>query len=213
MRVTASAEWPSNRLLSLQFDFARCRASLDAFEELLGTDELDEQVHVLPFFRQHPHLAAFLGSYNPQLGIPDLLAYELSLFGRFTADLVVGNTATQNFVFVEFEDGKATSIFRQRGRRTPHWSERFEQGYSQIIDWLQVLDNQRRTPEFEELFGTGSISVVALLVVGRQAALSPAERSRLRWRREKVVVDSKHVLCFTYDELLDDLRRRIATRS
>ncbi len=196
--MAANAEWPLNRLLPLQFDPDQCRQSLDAFAALLATtQELDERAQVLPFFRRHPHLAAALGSYNVNLANPDRLAYELSLLGKFTADLVVGDTTTQNFVFVEFEDGKATSVFRQRGRRTPHWSERFEQGYSQIIDWLQLLDNQRRTPEFEELFGAGSISTAALLVVGRQAALSPAEISRLRWRREKVVIDSKHVLCFT----------------
>lgn len=212
--MAASADWPSNQLLPLQFDPDQCRGSLDAFAALLATTrELDERAQVLPFFRRHPHLAAFLGSYNPNLTTPDRLAYELSLLGKFTADLVVGDAKTKNFVFIEFEDGKATSVFQQRGRRTPHWSERFEQGYSQIIDWVQLLDNQRRTPEFEELFGAGSISMAALLVVGRQAALSPAEINRLRWRREKVVIDSKHVLCFTYDELLDDLQRRISTRS
>lgn len=180
---------------------------------LATTQELGEQAHVLPFFRQHPHLAAFLGSYNPNLTTPNLLAYELSLLGRFTADLVVGDSMTKNFGFVEFEEGKATSVFRQTGRKTTSWSPRFEQGYSQIIAWFQLLANQRRTPEFEELFDAGSISVVGMLVVGRRHTISPADMRRLQWRREKVVIDSKHVLCLTYDELLTDLQRRLTTRS
>jgi hypothetical protein len=35
--------------------------------------------------------------------------------------------------------------------------------------------------------------------------MSAGERLRLEWRREHVVVNSKHIVCVTYDQLVEDL--------
>jgi len=240
--------WPTNRLLPYAADKSACRASILELRDLLQRQrDLNERDDILPFFQRNPHLAPVFAAFNPNVGFPDILAYELSLLGKYTADLVVGNSSTGNFVFVEFENAiqskhvfrssarfiqqrfpvvapkspceacqtydHVLSIFRNRGRSTPYWSDRFEQGYSQIIDWFHLLDSQRKTDEFMELFGRGSIKMMGLLVIGRQEYLDESGFRRLDWRRDKVVVDSKTVVCVTYDELLQLLMRHVTLAS
>lgn len=50
---------------------------------------------------------------------------------------------------------------------------------------------------------------MALLVIGRDGFLGVRERSRLQWRQQRVVVDSRHVHVLTYDQLLEDLSFRL----
>jgi hypothetical protein len=61
----------------------------------------------------------------------------------------------------------------------------------------------------EARFGKRSIRYVGVLDIGRDQHLQPGERLRLEWRREHVVVNSKHIVCVTYDELLEDLLFRL----
>jgi hypothetical protein len=123
----------------------------------------------------------------------------------------VGDSARQSFCFVEFEEGHPRSIFRKGARNTLEWAPRFDHGASQIIDWFWKLDNQRRTPDFERLFGTPSIRSSGLLVIGRDSGVTPADRLRLEWRREKVAVNSLQLYCCTFDELARDLRDTLTT--
>ena len=39
--------------------------------------------------------------------------------------------------------------------------------------------------------------------------LSELEQSRLAWRTDKIVVDSRKVVCRTFDQVLHDLRQRL----
>jgi hypothetical protein len=48
-----------------------------------------------------------------------------------------------------------------------------------------------------------------VLIIGRDQHFQACERLRLEWRRDHVVVNSKHVVCVTYDELLEDLLFRL----
>jgi hypothetical protein len=67
----------------------------------------------------------------------------------------------------------------------------------------------KNTTTFQNQFGVGHIRYYGLLVLGRRADLSHREQTRLRWRLEKVLVDSKPVVCVTFDELFDDLNHRL----
>jgi len=115
--------------MALTFDPAQCRADLDLFERLLAENpDLSEREQILPFFRAHPHLSLLLGVYNPGVVAIEILAYELSLFGQFTSDVVVGDWRRKRYCLVEFEDGKRNSIFVRRGaRQTTDWTPRFLQ--------------------------------------------------------------------------------------
>ena len=126
------------------------------------------------------------------------------------ADLVVGDSQNHQYCFVEFEDATATSIFKKSARTTPDWLCRFEHGFSQIIDWILWLDNQRGTAAYMSRFGLSPIQFVALLVIGRDRFLEDAPLGeRLTWRSEQVVVASRKVHCVTYDRLYRDLSVRV----
>ena len=63
------------------------------------------------------------------------------------------------------------SIFSKTTSSTPEWSQRFEHGFSQIVDWVLWLDNQRGMAAYTSRFGTSPIEFAALLVIGRDRYL------------------------------------------
>jgi len=197
----------------LQFDFnaSQCLSEVREFKKLLAENsELGENKDILPFFKKNKHLSAFIASYVPSISQYDLLAYEYDLFGDFVADLVVGDSRSKNFLFVEFEDAKKFSVFKRTGSRsTPDWANRVEHGISQIIDWFWKLSDFRQTQEYENRFGSRKIRAHGLVVVGRNGEMSSRERERLKWRQESVLCDSKHIEITTFDDLVDDLEFRL----
>lgn len=204
---------PSGRLAPWRYDEAIARADLDALDALLGTRaELSERADILPFLRTHPHLCALLGSYNRRANVYDRLGLEVPLFGQFTADLISGDQAARAYTLVEVEDATPGSLFVQRARQRTEWAPRCEHGLSQLTDWLWLLDDQEHTQVFAELFGAYPITATVVLVVGRDSGLSLADRRRLEWRRDHVVINSQHLYCCTFDELLRDLRWRARWR-
>jgi len=83
------------------FDPMACQADIDALDPLLASEVgLSERDDILPFFRDHPNLAAFLGSYNPNVNTYDRLGAEVALFGAFTADFVAGDWSNHAYCFV-----------------------------------------------------------------------------------------------------------------
>lgn len=197
----------------LQFEIRKCRDELNEYHQLLNSRvELDEREHILPFFRERRHLSAFLASYVPNLSRFDRIAYEFDIFGDFTADLAIGDTRNKTYCLVEFEEGHPDSIFTKKpGKVTPEWSKRFDHGYGQVIDWFWKLEDVQRTDDFENRFGANSVNYHGLLVIGRTAEMSLRERKRLKWRLDRTVVNSKFILCVTYDDLYEHLNDRLRT--
>jgi hypothetical protein len=194
----------------LQFDRQRCQNELDAFAQLLtSSGHLSEKRDILPFFSVHRQVVALLGTYNPNLIVPDRVAIELPLFGDFVVDVAVGDWERKAFCFIEFEDGTPESIFARRGRHTREWSPRFEHGFGQIVDWIWKLDDLKNTTTFARQFGAGTITTSFLLIIGREAGLTSSDRPRFHWRRDHVLVGSRHVQCYTFEECLRDLRLRL----
>ena len=198
-------------LESLTFNPLLCRAELSELAEHLEENTvLHERKHVLPFFRERKHLSAFLGSYITYFSSFDRIAFEYDIFGDFKADLVVGDSQSGRYLFIEFEDASPNSIFdKKRGKSTLEWSPRFEHGFSQLIDWFWKLQDMQQTREFMNRFGHEMVDYYGMLVVGRMGDLEQKERDRLRWRRSRVLVDTTHIICITYDELLKDLDNRL----
>jgi hypothetical protein len=201
---------PTGRPAAWRLDPAKCASDLDAFADLLAAKPaLAERADILPFFRDHPHLAAFLGTYAYTATSIDRLAVEVSLFGQFVVDVIAGNHAKRAYCLVEFEDGFADSIFVKKGRHTSTWAPRFEQGISQIVDWMWLLDDLEHSLVFEELFGPRPIELTLLLVIGRDSGVSAADRRRLEWRSRYMPVNSQRIYIYTFDDLLRDLRGRL----
>ena len=82
-------------------------------------------------------------------------------------------------------------------------------GYGQVIDWFYKLRAMTDTPDMEARFGKRAIRCTGVLVIGRDQHMDAGERMRFDWRREHVVIDSKHIVCVTYDQLADDLMFRL----
>ena len=89
------------------------------------------------------------------------------------------------------------------------FSPRLEHGFSQIIDWFYKLDGLQNTDDFEERFGKNKIEYEAILIIGRNQFLDTSLKKRLDWRAKRTVVNSKHLYCYTFDEIYNILANKI----
>ncbi|HEX4125022.1 MAG TPA: hypothetical protein VHY37_09885 [Tepidisphaeraceae bacterium] len=93
------------------FDKASLLKEISEFEKLLATKQvLSERDDVLPFFKQRPHLSAFIAVSMTGIQTADRLKQEFKFASKFAADLVIGDSKKSTFFFVEFEDGKPGGI-------------------------------------------------------------------------------------------------------
>lgn len=199
------------RLDSFNLDLKQCLIELEELEKLLlNNRELKESRDILPFFKQRLHLSAFIGYYVSGVNRCDRIKHEFTFFGDFRADLVVGDSVNNIYCFIEFEDATKDSIFVDTGRSTSDWSRRFEHGFSQIIDWFWKIDEEKNTTSFRSIFGSENIEFCGLLIIGRDTFLSDIDKARLKWRLNKVLVDSRKVICITFDQLARDIRDRLS---
>ncbi|WP_254449378.1 Shedu immune nuclease family protein [Anabaena sp. UHCC 0253] len=155
-------------------------------------------------------MSAFIGFYVPQIIRFNQIKHEFTFFGDFRADLAVGDSVNNTYCFIEFEDATEDSIFIEKGRSTSDWSPRFEHGFSQIIDWFWKIDDFKNTSLARSIFGSENIEFYGILVIGRDAFISPIDKARLNWRLNKVLVDSRKVICITFDQLARDMRDRLS---
>ncbi len=196
----------------IKFSYAQYIIELAEFKDLLSrNEELSEQTDILPFFRERTQLSSQIATiYSTTIVDVEKLAYEYDILGDYKSDLVVGDPHRHTYCFIEFEDAKRNSLFETNGKKTKReFSRRFEHGYSQIIDWFYAIDELQRTAHLEGKFGSGKIEFEAILIIGRSKYLSPEERNRLEWRIKHVIVNSKRIQCFTFDELYETLERRL----
>jgi hypothetical protein len=192
------------------FDLALCRQQVQELKTLLDSSADLPEAAFHDFFEPRAHLRALLGPYNPSLLSPDRLAWQYPIFGDFRCDFAIGDWTRKAYTFVEYEDARPNSLFVKQGEKaTRAWSPRFDSGFSQIVDWFYKLQVMTDTPDMEARFGKRSIRYTGVLIIGRDQHLDPGERLRLEWRQDHIVVNSKHVVCVTYDQLLDDLVFRL----
>lgn len=195
---------------SVQIDLATVSKEIQEFQDLLDTSSsLQERADLLPFFKSRPQLTAWFGTVNTDLVRPDAVAYEHPIFGRYQADILVGDTARGQFALVELEDARPDSIFKDKGRTSSYWSDRFLTGFSQLMDWLCEIRTRAKDLALQEEFGTMQPLLLPALVVGRNQFLSDREQHRFDWFRQNVLVDSASPSISTYDELASDLDDRI----
>ncbi len=152
--------------------------------------------------------------FDPAKGQRELTALGKLLASRqelFAADIVLGSREQGEYCVIELEDGCPDSIFTRVGKKaTREWSRRFDHGFSQLVDWFYALDDLKKTDRFARDFGHGHIRFSGLLLIGRSAGVSESDRARLKWRAEKVRIDSHSIECLTFDDLYEYLRRRMS---
>lgn len=189
-----------------QLDYKKCRDELIEFDNLLKNNAtLSEQKDILPFFKSRHDLSTLICSYIPSIRKPDVFAHEFQIYGDFVADLIIGDSITHNYLLVEFEDGRPDSIFVQKkGKSTPEWSKRFETAFSQLVDWLWKLEDMKSTADFQNTFGNRQAKFHGLIIMGKDMNLRSNEINRLRWRNDKIRVDSSAISCISFDQLNED---------
>ncbi len=197
-------------LQPITFEPSQCRQQLDAFRDLLAKQvELSESDDIQPLFKASPQLAALIGTQVTGIDFANRFAFEFDVFGNYTADLVIGQAETNTFCAIEFEDAREHSVLHKVvNRAQKEWGRRFEHGFSQLIDWFHAFDDQKNSAEFAKHFGYGHVAFYGVLIIGRSAHLTDYDRSRLRWRADRVTVNTHKVSCLTYDELLAALTRQ-----
>jgi hypothetical protein len=201
-----------NPLSSFQFDIKSCLNDLSEFEALLKEkSELGERADILPFFKAHLNLLAYVGSIAPGLASFNRVDPEYTIYGDFRADAIVGDWDKKSFCLIEFEDAKADSIFKRTGRSTKEWSPRFEHGYSQVVDWMWKIDDFRQSGTGRSMFGSDTFDFTGMLIIGRDIFLDEMDRLRLNWRTAKSVINSQKIVCMTFDQLASELRSSLAT--
>lgn len=193
----------------VNFNFTKFKAEVLDFELLLNSKtELKERTEILPFFNSHPILTSHIATLLPKLDSPDQIAFEYDIFGDFVCDVAIGNTAENIYCFLEFEDATKHSLFKKEGKYQPAFSHRFEQGYSQIIDWFTKIDGQSSQERINR-FGSAMIDYHGVLVIGRDQFLNPRLLQRLKWREKNVVVDNRKIYIYTFDGILSKMKRKV----
>ena len=91
----------------------------------------------------------------------------------------------------------------------PEFSTRLEHGLSQIIDWFYKIEGMQNSDDMEERFGQNKINYEGILVVGRSKFLTPATKKRLDWRSKYVLINSRSVLYYTFDDLFEVLNYKL----
>lgn len=194
-----------------KIDGKKLLVEIATFESLLASKvDLSESVDIAPFFKNNENFSAFLGLFTLDTGVPDRIAHEFDVSGDFRCDLVVGDSTRKNYCFIEFEDATKDSIFKTTKKATSEWGVRFEHGFSQIVDWFYRLDDEKNTGKWASLLGAAHVNYSGMVILGRDSYLTPDEESRLRWRSERLMVNSKPVLCRTFDQLLRDVKEKLA---
>jgi hypothetical protein len=197
----------------LALDRAILEHNIDELEALLTTAaHLKERDHLIPFFKERPHLCTAVGYANSAVELPDRWASELDLFGDFVCDFAAGDTEANAYTLVEFEDANEYSILSKlvRGKTMKRWSPRFEHGFSQLVDWAWRLSAEGGTSDaFNRVFGDPHPVVHFVLVIGRDADLDQRDLARLRWRATNISLGQYRMSCFTFDGVLQSIKRRL----
>lgn len=192
-------------------DFKAYENELQEFKNLLDSKaELSERDDILPFFKNCPNLSTQIATIIPNMVSNEKLAFEFDVFGDFASDIAVGDVNSNTFCFIEFEDAKSESVFVKNGKKYKHeFSPRLDHGFSQIIDWFYKLDGLQNTDDLEERFGKNKIEYEGILIIGRDQFLTTPLKKRLDWRARRTVVNSKHLYCYTFDEIHQILTNKI----
>ncbi len=195
------------------FDIVAAQSEMDEFRVLLdGSEELKERKQVLKSFDGWKNLCALFGMFHGKIRTADRIRREFTV-DKFRADLVVGASEGNSFCFVEFEGAKRKCIFKKESRWLPVWSQDFEKGFSQIVDWAWALDIGKSTPIYPTVFGSSRPDCIGVLVIGRDGELrDPVARDRWEFRSRKVSVDGWSVILLTYDELFIQFDTEIKSR-
>jgi hypothetical protein len=165
------------------------------------------ETEAVDLFEKLPQLWRLTGLAAAVTG-PDRLWFEYQVGHLLRADFVCGSTASGQVAFIEFESGENSDIFKasKDNQRLPDWARRTEHAFSQISDWMWLLDQYRGSSFQETDFGTRRPKFTFVVICGRSAGLADQERQRLDWRSSHTLVAGHPVRFWTWDDFCNQLR-------
>lgn len=197
----------------ISLDLGTLAGDLNDLEAFLASKSYrKERAEIAPFFKLRTNLCAALGLMNSAVESPGRVATELDLFGDFACDVASGDSEANAYTLVEFEDAREYSVFSrlEEGKIMKRWSARFEHGFSQLVDWAWRMSAESGSSDaLRRIFGDAHPTVHLLLVVGRDADLTKEDLARLRWRANHTSLGAFRMSCFTFDGVLQSIRRRL----
>jgi len=197
-------------LNNISFSLDKCLDELNEFKLLLSSkDELKERDEILPFFNRSKNISAFIAAEVPKMSKYDLISHEFPLYGEYQADLIIGDSSKRVFCFVEFENATRTSLFAKKSSSAYKFAPRFEAGYSQIVDWFKILDDQKRTDLTTSQFNGIVKDYYGILVIGRDKFIDKTLLERINWRSNNIIINSKSIYIYTYDMLYNILKEKL----
>ncbi len=207
------------KLLSIEINRKKLVSDLNKFEEFLKESRnKKERDDILKFFKGEDEGGSIKENLITALGllggleVPNQYAVELSLFGDFSCDAASGDGEAGDFTLIEFEDAQLHSVFGKlpNSGGLPKWSQRFEHGFSQLVDWAWRISSETNTDAVQRVFGCRKPHINFMLIIGRSAELDEKSgRERLNWRSKQVSFGAHKMTCLTFDDVLHGLRRRL----
>lgn len=192
------------RFESRTINYGDARSQLEELNTLLSTQVISEK-ELLEFFRSRRDLIQLIGRLNANSDARNIDSYasEFNLFGDYRTDFAVGDSSSGQYLLIELEPAMDCIFTRKND-----WHPRFSHGYNQLIDWFWLMDDQRQTSRFGDVFPNFR-GFTGLLVIGRDAFLDETTRRRIDWRTDNCLTDSKKINIITYDKLYLSLKREI----
>ncbi|EHF8251990.1 Shedu anti-phage system protein SduA domain-containing protein [Enterobacter roggenkampii] len=208
-----------------KFDANELANESTALIDLLKIGEgisLKENEHLSPALKAAPNHVSIIASSFCGVNKPDLIASEYWILDKLRCDFAVCDSRRRKFCFIEIEDANPRSIFVERKPdqynglmgRAPYydWSERFEHGASQIIDWIRVLHDAEKTDDFRAHFGPANrFEAEFILVIGRDEYLDSAQKERLTWRTKNLKAGDYKIRCITFDQVVEEGKYELET--
>ncbi len=193
----------------IKLDAPIALSQLRELRDLLNSNSRLAEGVLREFIRARHQIIASLGLLNAAADTIDRWAPEVNLMAKHVCDLVIGDSRRCAYTLIEFEDASPESIY-ESVPVTPYFTKRFNHGYSQIVDWLCLLDGTQNTPEFRDYWGQATPpQFVGVLVIGRSPLPTLEGSRRMEWRSVKVKVNSYPLLCLTYDDIITRLIDKI----
>ena len=172
-----------------------------------------ELAQLIPQFDCRRHFCAAIGTtFGNHLDHPDHLAFELGLGGNYFPDLVIGDSSVKSLVMVELEGAEKFQIFqiRKKSQQYPPFSAKFHQGFFQLLDWMHRIKDAN-DKNLEDWFTFVPKKISTLLIIGRDAELTPAPQARRRLESlaESFTPNNNDLYVTTYDGLIETVKGRL----
>ena len=198
------------KLRKVKLDLNLCKTQLEGLKtKITGCSSIEEK-DLQQFFIDNPQLLAIMGQLL--FHEPTYYWQKEANFSKFRPDFVLLNEKKDKLALIEFEDAKESSIFEKKTESDSSvsykWSTRFNDGYSQILDWMyaaSIGDNLKDTFGFVPVDDNVHLRYALFLGWEKKLKRKGNLMDRFVFRKGRESIDGKTVYCSGFDQLYEDM--------